>query len=396
MKKITLYIILSVVSIGFVNSQNLRWSYEVTNPAPNQSRLTVYVENAGPMGNVENFSAFNFGFYFRSNEATAWGQVPGFLSNNMTPAQILACIDWEIATNLGWAPDGTGAIVEITNPPAGVDPTYDRVFHGQLVDGNFAGLDVVAGEPPIAIIAFIMDNSVGELPPSQETAHMVGSDNIPAYAYSDINFNEFPIVVTGLREQALPITLLSFNAEKYRDRHALLSWVTTNETNSDYFAIQRSFDNRNWMTVGHVKAAGNSTDIRTYEFIDENVYNGRDKRLTAAYRLMMVDLDDQSNLSPIRSVVFIGDGNSGRDLFVYPNPATEGVQVEWSFDNDTQPVRIDLLDASGRLVLTQKLLENSGQEYIRFDGNINTGHYILRLMGEKEILGTTQVIVGNK
>lgn len=194
----------------------------------------------------------------------------------------------------------------------------------------------------------------------------------------------------------LPVTLLSFNAEKYRDRHALLSWVTTNETNSDYFAIQRSFDNRNWMTVGHVKAAGNSTDIRTYEFIDENVYNGRDKRLTAAYRLMMVDLDDQSNLSPIRSVVFIGDGNSGRDLFVYPNPATEGVQVEWSFDNDAQPVRIDLLDASGRLVLTQKLLENSGQEYIRFDGNINTGHYILRLMGEKEILGTTQVIVGNK
>lgn len=340
--------------------------------------------------------------------------VSGIFPSNVITFNIAVSID---AAGLAQAPSATPtsflpAGIGITEAPGSPSLEGGRYVYTYVMTGNTGMFTWEAGaELPIIKLTFNSPGEVdGKFPRLQNDPS--GGITFQSYFYTEVNGADrtyYPDIFYGGAENEpgefvewveattpLPVTLLSFNAEKYRDRHALLSWVTTNETNSDYFAIQRSFDNRNWMTVGHVKAAGNSTDIRTYEFIDENVYNGRDKRLTAAYRLMMVDLDDQSNLSPIRSVVFIGDGNSGRDLFVYPNPATEGVQVEWSFDNDAQPVRIDLLDASGRLVLTQKLLENSGQEYIRFDGNINTGHYILRLMGEKEILGTTQVIVGNK
>lgn len=195
----------------------------------------------------------------------------------------------------------------------------------------------------------------------------------------------------------LPVSLVSFKAEKFQDRSTSLNWSTVSEINSSHFLVQRSTDKKSWSTVGRVNAAGNSQLVENYQFVDENVYNGLDSRLSVYYRLQMVDLDGQQKNSPIENVVFGKEGSKSSELalLVYPNPATDGVQVEWNGQNSIQPTLLELYDMTGKLVLTQKVSDHANQEYIDFGpAKISTGLYLLRILNGSEPIDHQQIVVG--
>lgn len=193
---------------------------------------------------------------------------------------------------------------------------------------------------------------------------------------------------------ALPVTLVDFEAKKLNDKNSILSWTTASESNSSHFNLQRSTDKKAWTSFGKVNAQGNSQIIKNYEFVDENVYNGVDARLTVYYRLQMVDLDGQTKISPFESVVFGTGAVTGREILAYPNPASHGIQVEWDIDEANQPTSIELFDIDGKLVYTTKVDPNSNQEYIDFSfTDVQSGLYLLRLVNGKEPIETKQIVV---
>lgn len=195
----------------------------------------------------------------------------------------------------------------------------------------------------------------------------------------------------------LPITLVSFRADKFQERSSHLTWATASESNSSHFIVQSSTDKKSWTNLGSVKAAGNSQIIENYEFFDYNVYNGRDSRLTVYYRLQMVDLDGQVKTSPAESVVFGNGIAPGRDFVVYPNPASDGVQVEWDANRIDQPTALEFYDVQGKLVYTQKVSDNTNQEYIDFgQTTILPGLYLLRILNGQEPLDFKQIVVGQR
>lgn len=195
----------------------------------------------------------------------------------------------------------------------------------------------------------------------------------------------------------LPVSLVSFRANKFQDRSSLLNWSTVSEYNSSHFSVQRSADRKLWTTVGKVNAAGNSQLVENYQYLDENVYNGSDTRLTVYYRLQMVDIDGQQKNSPIETVVFGNDGGLSKsfEALVYPNPASEGLQVEWDANNIDQPTLLELYDVTGKLVYQQKVSDNTHQEYIDFGpAQIQPGLYLLRILNGTEPLDHKQIVVG--
>ena len=195
----------------------------------------------------------------------------------------------------------------------------------------------------------------------------------------------------------LPLHLVNFEAKKDGDRSTYLNWSTVNEINTSHFMVQRSTDKKAWETIGKVDAAGNSQLVENYDFMDHNVYNGIDSRLSVYYRLQMVDLDGQQKNSPIENVIFGKEGSksSQLSLLVYPNPATDGVQVEWNGQNSVQPTLLELYDITGKLVLTQKVSDNANQEYIDFGpAKISSGLYLLRIMNGSEPIEHKQIVVG--
>ncbi|NUO02116.1 MAG: hypothetical protein HUU01_16040, partial [Saprospiraceae bacterium] len=112
----------------------------------------------------------------------------------------------------------------------------------------------------------------------------------------------------------LPIELTRFSATPGRD-NILLTWETATELNNAGFEIQRSSnDGRDFAAIGWVTGAGTSQTAKTYSFMDRDVKPG----INYAYRLMQLDFDGASSVSPVVTASLKGE------KFVigaqYPNP----------------------------------------------------------------------------
>ena len=93
---------------------------------------------------------------------------------------------------------------------------------------------------------------------------------------------------------ALPITLVSFEAKRLSSGNISLIWVTSSEQNSDYFDVERSKDGFNFTAIEQIRAAGVSSELITYTFLDESTPSE-----TTYYRLKQVDLDSTFEYSDI-------------------------------------------------------------------------------------------------
>lgn len=151
----------------------------------------------------------------------------------------------------------------------------------------------------------------------------------------------------------LPVALATFEAVESENR-ALLSWVTTMESHSDYFDIQKSGDGHIWKTLGRVLAAVKSEQRRSYAFIDNNPLDGDPPGRVNLYRLKMVDMDGSFAYSRIVSLSFVKNGG----LVLYPNPVSDKLHI-----NPAEAVKIESI----------MMINNAGQIVLQSFGNDKTG-----------------------
>jgi len=135
----------------------------------------------------------------------------------------------------------------------------------------------------------------------------------------------------------LPIELVSIEGTA-RSEGNLIEWATASERNSSHFIVERGTNASDFTPVGSVDAGGNSTGLRTYEFLDRNA----PVELTY-YRLRMVDRDMTEEFSPVVAV-----RRSGRQAFIYPVPVDDA--LFWS-PLDRPVHRVVVLDALGRAAM---------------------------------------------
>lgn len=116
---------------------------------------------------------------------------------------------------------------------------------------------------------------------------------------------------------SLPVTFVSFSADRDDNGAVQLTWNTTNEINNSHFEIERSIDGTDWTTLGTVAAGGNAI-ADTYNFTDENAPAAQ-----AMYRILQMDIDGKAMYSKIamtsatvnaQTVIF----TTGRTITVLP------------------------------------------------------------------------------
>lgn len=141
---------------------------------------------------------------------------------------------------------------------------------------------------------------------------------------------------------ALPVSWLNFTAFK-QTGNVVLHWSTASETNTRDFVVQHNASGNSWITLGNVKAAGNSSTKKEYSFIHNSPALGNNN-----YRLIQRDLDDRFSFS---KVVTVRIDESGNKNLVYPNPIIEGkLNVKLQM-----PASICIYDVTGRERIFQKL-----------------------------------------
>lgn len=173
----------------------------------------------------------------------------------------------------------------------------------------------------------------------------------------------------------LPVTLTTFTVAKEGEA-ALLNWATTSETNSDRFEIERSQNGKQWGVIGTKKSNGESTSIKTYNFVDSEPLNGEN-----LYRLKMVDLDGTFAYSRIESISFEGLAAS-----FYPNPVAEKLIIKSNDFNKVKSVMI--FDASGRTVY-QSLTVPSREINVE---NLSSGIYLVQMVRTNGTVVTSKIV----
>ncbi len=94
----------------------------------------------------------------------------------------------------------------------------------------------------------------------------------------------------------LPIDLLEFNGYS-KGITNYIYWVTSSETNNDYFTIERSRNAINWDIIGKVEGAGNSNVELSYHYQDDSFVNGINY-----YRLKQTDFDGNFTYSKLITI----------------------------------------------------------------------------------------------
>jgi endo-1,4-beta-D-glucanase Y len=133
---------------------------------------------------------------------------------------------------------------------------------------------------------------------------MNSCDRIPVYAY------------IGSCPASLPVTLVNFTG-KYDSGVVKLEWNTGSEKDASHFDIERSADGENFVKIGKVNAAGNSTRPEYYTFLDPEPLNG-----ISYYRLVVVDNDGKSAAG---NVIAIEKESPG--ITVFPNPSSGEITI---------------------------------------------------------------------
>jgi hypothetical protein len=216
-------------------------------------------------------------------------------------------------------------------------------------------------------------NSPEPLPPTPHNAWK------RAYDASRFEFNGLNMYQWLLSNQnptatsALPITLSSFDA--YAKGSAVdLNWNTASESNSAYFAVERSSNGQDWKEIGRVKASGNSATAKSYKFTDTAPLSGNNY-----YRLKMVDLDATFKMSEMRKV-----GMNGSDLeFSFgPNPVINEATIRISGNQRTR-LNVTLTDLMGRTLKSMSFskTENLLTQKINL-ADLPAGQYILSVKGD--------------
>jgi hypothetical protein len=112
----------------------------------------------------------------------------------------------------------------------------------------------------------------------------------------------------------LPVTWLGFTAAR-REKGVALNWSTATEQNTKDYTVQHSADGSHWNNLGTVAAAGFSSVVQQYTYLDRLPMSN-----TNYYRLLQTDLDGHKHFSKVVAVTLAGP----QTLRIYPNPVVNG------------------------------------------------------------------------
>jgi hypothetical protein len=208
-------------------------------------------------------------------------------------------------------------------------------------------------------------------------ANNIQSDNTTWYYYAVVTQEDGNKAVTApiwytRNDAILPVTLISFKGEYDRPANKVyLTWSTAQESNNREFIVERSSDGRTYTAIGKVAAAGNNNHPVAYNYTDKQPVYG-----VNYYRLKQVDVDEKATLSGI--VKIITDKPGG--FIAGPNPAHSSVTVYRQ--NNTEPVRIELMDVNGRIIKQVSMAATTASAPINVRG-LSKGIYLLQLTTSK-------------
>ncbi|MBK7434891.1 MAG: T9SS type A sorting domain-containing protein [Chitinophagaceae bacterium] len=175
----------------------------------------------------------------------------------------------------------------------------------------------------------------------------------------------------------LPIEMVSFNAAwLQKGRSAKLEFKTDKESGICCFDIEKSLDGFNFTTIGSLPAK-NISGIQSYQFTDNNANNNKQ-----FYRIKIKGVSGQVEYSNIQQL----QNNGSTEILVFPNPATDVLQLQ--LNGTYSKMDVQIVNAAGQVVKQLNNLSVSNQSLRIPVNNLSPGRYWLKLQSgnDKQLL----------
>ena len=172
----------------------------------------------------------------------------------------------------------------------------------------------------------------------------------------------------------LPVTFVAFTGRQVGNT-IVLDWATASENDNNYFEIERSADGVNYVTIGYVDGAGNSSSLLGYQFTDNAPEQGQ-----LYYRLSQVDFDGNREYAD-KVVAVLYTGSEIENLTIVPNP-TDGL-FKVSASGSMAGGRIQLLSQAGQVV---RIVDVDSFDATIDISDMPSGIYILRFVTDTKVL----------
>lgn len=187
----------------------------------------------------------------------------------------------------------------------------------------------------------------------------------------------FSVITASESFSPLPVTLLYFSA-KNENGNGYLYWATASERNNKGFFIEKSTDGNTFVEIGFVAAKADANGRIQYDFTDKNL------TINSYYRLRQVDNDGSYEYS---NKAFVKVGKSNTDVLIYPNPASNHVDIRIN-GNDAlgQDIKLQLFSIEGReITTTSGSLTHNNQELNNAISRLAKGIYVVKITFANEI-----------
>jgi Secretion system C-terminal sorting domain len=194
-------------------------------------------------------------------------------------------------------------------------------------------------------------------------------------------------VAIGTVSWVLPLKLESFTANA-SNCDAVISWVSSNEINTDKFIVEQSTDNIHYTPAVNVKAKGNSNTVNNY-----SVTLAQPTGLVY-YRLKMIDINGTytySNVIVCRTHCAVNEF-----MRVYPNPVVATGTVNLSFGTAYKGrATLIITNTLGQRFTAMAAQVNTGTNLIPVEvARFAAGTYFITLLAENgEQIGTVQKFI---
>ncbi len=213
------------------------------------------------------------------------------------------------------------------------------------------------------------------------------SQNVIDAAGNSIVFNVSTTVAIGRNIYlgplaAVPVTFNEIGATLIGKQSAKIYWSTASEINNQLFEVMRSTDGNNFITIGKIRGAGNSSVRNDYSFNDVELTTG-----VYYYKIKQVDFNGAYSFS--KTVTLYVGVQQQSNVTVYPNPFENNLII--TLNNETTgKALIELTNINGENILSQEVNLRLGVQQVEFNTSaIPSGVYLLNITNSNK---ETQVI----
>jgi hypothetical protein len=174
----------------------------------------------------------------------------------------------------------------------------------------------------------------------------------------------------------LGVDLVHFYGNK-NGRNSDLFWSTINETQNDYFTLERAIPDNEFETIATVNGDGNSTEQTNYSYIDYNPFIGMNY-----YKLSQTDLN---GVRTELGIIAIDHSTTSESLIIIPNPVNDNPTLVFNSESN-ETVNFQVFSSSGQLIESRSEEAFNGSNSFTLDTRkLLPGMYYVRLFKGSDV-----------